>query len=126
MDEQNKLTFIDEEQSSRTQFLNEVLQGNEEELDGTIHQVSSIFLTPSKKGYIVTTPHFSVFLWKNDITTKSFLTMLDGFIKTPKKSYGVFIQIDTSTKKLYRIGVDKTVPCSWIKNEEGNYCVTPF
>lgn len=114
--------FEDLQQSSGSiDFAIDYLKNNPK-MNGTSHQIISVKLVTSGKGYLFSTDQFICWMWRKDKTAIKILEALDFYVEN-RYGYALMAVLDKSQKDGFRIGVDSDKPCTYW-GKEGRYGLT--
>lgn len=116
------LSFFEEPEdtgSGSLDFLNDWLEANPKNKEKQF-PVVEIKLAKSKKGYIVSTDKFMVFLWKKSKVATMLVQAMDVWINMePDTGYELLVVLDPKTKDGYKLGVDKEKKVTWFQMGNG-------
>lgn len=100
-------------------FLNEWLEQNPKPKNKEF-AVIECKASKSKKGFMLITSDFQVWLWKKQKLTQQLLEAFDVWVnKEPDSGFKLVVVIDLSAKDKYRVAVDKEVKVTWFAMGNG-------
>jgi hypothetical protein len=116
------LSFFEEPEdngSGSLDFLNDWLEANPKNKEKQF-PIVEIKLAKSKKGYIVSTEKFMVFLWKKSKVATMLVQAMDVWINLePGSGFEMLVVLDSKTKDGYKLGVDKEKHVTWFQMGNG-------
>jgi hypothetical protein len=116
------LSFFEEPEDNGTgslDFLNDWLEANPKNKEKQF-SVTEIRLAKSKKGYIVSTGKFMVFLWKKSKVATMLVEAMNVWINVePDTGFDLVIALDPKSKDGYKLGVDKDKKVTWFQMGNG-------
>ena len=115
------LKFFQEEESNGNgsrEFLNDWLTENPKNKK-TEFLITEVKRVQSKKGFIVSTEDFNVFMWKNAKLTKILIEALEHYVNESKFGYELYVVLKKPNKADFSIAANDESRITWFTSKNG-------
>lgn len=115
---------VEDSGNGQLEFLNDWLEANPKNKTKQF-LITEIRRTKSDKGYLISTTHFNVFIWKKQKLTTMLIEALDAYVNTFEHGYALYVVLKTPTSKDFSLAMDEDEMVTWFASKNGYTTTEP-